>query len=49
MTMTPEQKEQARKSFAKMVAEGQLPKIAAIHDSLTGAAIIYEDGTESHG
>jgi hypothetical protein len=47
--MTDEQKEQARKSFAKMVAEDQLPKIAAVADSLTGATIIYEDGTESRG
>ena len=49
MTMTDEQKEQARKAFAKLEAEGRLPKIAAVADSLTGATIIYEDGTESHG
>jgi hypothetical protein len=49
MTMTDEQKKQARESFAKLAAEGQLPKIAAVHDSLEGATTVYEDGTESHG
>jgi hypothetical protein len=49
MTMTDEQKEQARKSFAKLVATDQLPKIAAVADSLEGATTTYEDGTESHG
>jgi hypothetical protein len=49
MTMTDEQKERARKSFAKMVATDQLSKIAAVADSLEGSTIVYEDGTEDHG
>ena len=49
MTMTDEQKEQARKSFAKLVAEDQLPKIAAVADSLEGGTTVYEHGTEDHG
>ncbi|MGO9582715.1 MAG: hypothetical protein ACLP36_07900 [Acidimicrobiales bacterium] len=49
MTMTDEQRKQARKSFAKMVATDQLSKIAAVADSLEGSTIIYKDGTEDHG
>jgi hypothetical protein len=49
MTMSDEQKEQARLAFAKLVAEDRLSKIAAVGDSLKGSTIIYEDGTESHG
>ena len=49
MAMTDEQKEQARESFAKMVATDQLTKIAAVADSLEGATTTYEDGTQSHG
>ena len=49
MTMTDEQKEQARKSFAKMVATDQLPKIVAVRDSLEGGTTVYDDGTEDHG
>jgi hypothetical protein len=50
MTMTPEQKEQARRSAAKLLAEGKFSKIAAVHDSLKGSTIVYEDGTEeTHG
>jgi hypothetical protein len=47
--MTDEQKERARKSFAKIVATDQLSKIAAVADSLEGSTIIYKDGTEDHG
>jgi hypothetical protein len=39
----------AKASFAKLLATGQLPKIAAVADSLEGATTIYEDGTEDHG
>jgi hypothetical protein len=49
MTMTDEQKEQARESFAKLVATGELPKIAAVADSLESGTTVYEDGTEDHG
>jgi hypothetical protein len=50
MTMTDEELSKAAKaSFAKLEAEGRFPKITEVHDSLTGATIIYEDGTESHG
>jgi len=49
MTMTDEQRKQARESFAKMVATDQLSKIAAVADSLEGSTIIYKDGTKDHG
>jgi hypothetical protein len=49
MTMTDEQKEQARRSAAKLLAEGQFSKIAAVRDSLKGSTIVYKDGTEDHG
>ena len=49
MTMTDEQKEQARESAAKLLAEDQFPKIAAVRDSLEGGTTVYEDGTADHG
>jgi hypothetical protein len=49
MTMTDEQKAQARLAAAKLVAEDRLSDIAAVGDSLTGATTYYKDGTVSHG
>ena len=49
MTMTDEQRKQARESAAKLLATDQFPKVAAVRDSLTGATTVYEDGTEDHG